>query len=69
MKCKCTQYPDLRQTGFGPPEADLYCPVCGTVFWSGDNGVALQEPPAKWPTKKEVKKQTWKMKGGHWITA
>ena len=67
MKCECTQHPDLRQTGLGSPEADLYCPVCGTVFWTYD-GVITKNRPAKWPSKKAAKKQTWEVKKGQWIT-
>ena len=67
MKCKCTQCPDLRQTGLGPPEADLYCPVCGTVFWSHDGKISKEKPKSVSSTK-STKKQTWEMKGGYWIT-
>ena len=69
MKCnKCTQRPELIQTGFGPPAADLYCPVCYTVFWSHDGKVS-EERPASAPPKKVAKNEKWEIKGGQWITA
>ena len=66
MKCQCTQGPKLRQTGYGPPSADLICPVCYVVFW-GHDGKAEKERPAVWPAKtKDEGIQTWEIKDGHW---
>ena len=67
MKCTCVQCPELRQTGDGPPKADLYCPVCPLVFWS-HNGIAEKERPFAWPGKKDESIQTWELKGGGWKT-
>ena len=67
MKCTCTQGPELRPTGLGPPAADLRCPVCPLVFWSYKGGIE-KECPAVWPGKKDESIQTWELKGGEWKT-
>ena len=65
MKCTCTQGRDLVQTGYGPPTADLRCPVCPRVYFSHDGGVTT-ERPAVWPAKKDESIKTWELKGGYW---
>ena len=65
MKCPCTQGPNLRQTGYGPPAADLICPICYTVYWNR-NGIAEEERPAVWPGKKDESIKTWELKEGYW---
>jgi hypothetical protein len=68
MKCICIQKPELRQTGLGPPAADLYCPVCSLVFWTYKDGSISKERPTEWPTNKKEKIQTWELKRGGWIS-
>ena len=65
MKCTCVQGSELRQTGYGPPSADLICPVCYTVYWNY-KGTAEKERPFTWPKDKDEGIQTWEIKDGHW---
>ena len=65
MKCNCVQGPELRQTGKGRPDADLYCPVCPLVWWTYKGGI-VKEQPAEWPAEKKNTNESWEVKGGGW---
>jgi len=66
MRCQCVQGPELRQTGDGPPSADLYCPVCPLIYWTYKDGSISKERPSEWPANKKNTNESWELKGGGW---
>jgi hypothetical protein len=47
MKCNCEQYPKLRQTGWGSPHAEWYCPICSTKYYESEEGITDIKPVPK----------------------
>lgn len=51
--CDCVQRAQLRQTGWGKPHPEWYCPVCKQEYYVvNSTGELTKERPFEWPKGK-----------------
>ena len=64
-RCTCVQRPELVQTGYCAPAADLMCPVCYVTYWLY-KGSLEKERPAVWPSYAAIPAKIWEIVNGRW---